>query len=296
VVPRSDFDQRLVDAAVGAGAELRQHRVRALRQVGGPNPAVSLDDELTASVVVGADGAQSLLRTLAGVAPVRRRALALRGYAPTPPDRVGKQAIVFGPGRQPSYAWSFDRGDGLANVGYGELVTGEHTLTRALLQHRLEELLPGATVDAEAWLGHHLPLSSSTWEQPDGNVLLAGDAAGLVNPMTGEGIYYAVATGVLAGRAAVSGLAEGDPASAGARYRLAVRSRLSRHLRHTAFGSRLLAMPPFVTAGVRTAASDQSVFDDLVEIGLADGLVTRRVARGLLKGLVAELHRRTFRP
>jgi geranylgeranyl reductase family protein len=283
VVPRALFDDRLVSAAVKAGAELQHHRVRAVR-VGADS--VDLDDLVTARVVVGADGAQSLLRGVSGAEPVRRRALALRGYAPTPPARIGKQTITFGAGRQPSYAWSFDRGDGFANVGYGELVTGDHRLTRTLLQQRLETLLPGATAQSGDWLGHHLPLSSWRWQQPDGRVLLAGDAAGLVNPMTGEGIYYAVATGVLAGRAAVSSLAAGDPQSAGRRHRVAVRALLSRHLRHTALGSRLLSRPAFVTAGIRAAARDQGVFDDLVEIGLAHGLATRRVVRGLAAGLV----------
>ena len=80
---------------------------------------------------------------------------------------------------------------------------------------QLDLLLPGYVESGTAWSGHHLPLSGWRWDQPDGPVLLAGDAAGLVNPMTGEGIYYAVATGMLAGRAAARALAAGTPASAG---------------------------------------------------------------------------------
>ncbi len=56
--------------------------------------------------------------------PYGRRALAIRGYAPTPPDRRGTQVIRYGDRRQPAYAWAFDRGDGLSNVGYGELLPG----------------------------------------------------------------------------------------------------------------------------------------------------------------------------
>jgi geranylgeranyl reductase family protein len=282
VVPRAIFDARLVAAAVRAGADLRQLRVRTVDRTA---DRVSLDGVVEAAVVVGADGAHSVVRSALGAAPVRRHALALRGYAPTPGDRAGSQVIVFNQRRQPSYAWSFDRGDGLANVGYGEILrAGRPPLTRALLLSQLEALLPGATDGADRWLGHHLPLSSWRWHQPDGRVLFAGDAAGLVNPLTGEGIYYAVATGVLAGRAAVAALQAGDPLSAGRRHRLAVRSLLARHLRHTAAASRVVAVPAVVSRCLRAAADDQHVFDDLVELGLGRGLVTRRVARGMSRG------------
>ena len=53
-------------------------------------------------------------------------------------------------------------------------------------------------------------------------MLLVGDAAGLINPMTGEGIYYAVATGIAAGRAAAQAVRADDPARAGELHRRAV--------------------------------------------------------------------------
>jgi flavin-dependent dehydrogenase len=196
---------------------------------------------------------------------------------------MGQQIIVFSEVRQPSYAWSFDRGDGFANVGYGELLRNDRSpLTRASLMRRLESLLPGATDGGEHWLGHHLPLSPWRWQQPRGRVLLAGDAAGLINPVTGEGIYYAVATGVLAGRSAAAALEAGDPASAGRRHRVAVRSLLGRHLRHTAAASKLVSVPAAVARCLRAADRDQGVFDDLVEVGLGRGLVTRRIVQTII--------------
>jgi flavin-dependent dehydrogenase len=153
---------------------------------------------------------------------------------------------------------------------------------------QLETLLPGSAADGSGWRGHHLPLSSWRHRQPDGPLLLAGDAACLVNPMTGEGIYYAVATGVLAGRAAATAVDAGDGRCAGALQRDAVRTLLGRHLRHTSALSRLVSSPTVVTAGVRAAAGDQRVFDDLVEIGLGQGLVSRRVLRALGRALTVD--------
>ncbi len=286
VVPRRVFDARLVEVARRRGARLLHHRVRELRL---GDDDVGLDDVLRAPVVVGADGAHSVVRRALG-RPAGPRALALRGYAPTPSARAGAQVIAFGTTRQPAYAWSFDRGDGLANVGYGELLhDGVGTPSRALLLGRLEELLPGSTHGGGDWVGHHLPLSSASWRPGTGPVLLVGDAAGLVNPMTGEGIFYAVATGLAAGRAAAAALAARDPASAGRRFARATRPLLARHLRHTALASRLTRSGPLLTAGLRASARDQGVFDDLVELGLARGTITPRLVSGLARGAAREL-------
>jgi menaquinone-9 beta-reductase len=283
VVPRSVFDVRLVEAAQEAGAMLRRHRVRSLR-VG--TDSVSLDGALAAKTVIGADGAHSVVRRTLGLRQPRM-ALALRGYAPTPSHRRAEQVIVFSGSRRPSYAWSFDRGDGFANIGYGELLARRGTApSRARLTARLESLLPGATVNATDWRGHHLPLSDVVWRHPPGRVLLAGDAAGLVNPLTGEGIYYAVATGSLAGRAAADAVALDDAAAAGERYRRQTRALLARHLRHTALASRLITRSGVLDAGFRAAARDQQVFDDLVEIGLGRGLLTPALLRGLVRARV----------
>ena len=72
-IPRAVFDARLVDAAVARGAVLRRHRVRALRVE--PDRVV-LDERFAARVVIGADGANSVVRRLTG-AP--RRTAARRG-------------------------------------------------------------------------------------------------------------------------------------------------------------------------------------------------------------------------
>src|SRR5699024_239427 len=160
-------------------------------------------------------------------------------------------------------------------VGYGELLPGERgaatTPSRRLLLDQLEQLVPGAATSGTDWRGHHLPLSGWRWQQPDGPVLLVGDAAGLVNPMTGEGIYYAVATGIAAGRTAAACVASGTPDRAGAAHRDGVRRLLGAHLKHTWTASRLARSPRIVDAGIRAAGRHRHVFDTLVEIGLGDG-------------------------
>lgn len=310
IVPRTVLDARLRAVALDRGAEPLRHRVRA---VDVRDDRVVLDGELEARVVVAADGAHSRVRSAIGADPASpRQAIAVRAYAPVgglPPD---EQLIVFA--RQagfPAYAWSFPVGDGRVNVGYGEfLPPGGRTVTptRAALLERMHSLLPGLA-EPTAVRGHHLPLSTAGVRQPDGRVLLAGDALSLVNPITGEGIHTAVLTGALAGIAAaraaraeagasvVGDLAAGpdvDPAAgldAGRQYRLGLRGAFGRHTRDVNLLSRF-ARPRAVAAGVRGAAGDRAVFDDLVEMGLADGPLTPRV----LRVIVREMARKVARP
>jgi len=284
VVPRRVFDARLVEAAVARGAVLRRHRVRQVEV--GPQGA-RVDGELTARAVVGADGAHSVVRRSLGIPPNvgPHVAVALRGYAPDVAGQPRQVIRMSGPG-WPAYAWSFPIGDGTANVGYGEGLPRHARpadgLTRGGMLDRLTALLPDLVPDIAAvgqLRAHHLPLSTRRPRQPDGPVLLAGDAASLVNPFTGEGIFYAVASGGLAGVAALRG------AAAGAAYRRALRHRLGAHLRSTGLTAALTRSPALVAAAIEAAGADQAVFDDLVDLGLGRGRLTGRALAGTLRAL-----------
>ncbi|HEY4019560.1 MAG TPA: NAD(P)/FAD-dependent oxidoreductase [Pseudonocardiaceae bacterium] len=275
VVPRTVFDERLVRAAVAAGAVLRRHSVRGL-SIG--DREVVLDDGTTAGVVIGADGAESVVRRAIGVRAGKSGtvALAIRGYAPADPWPTGEQLLRMTATNWPAYAWVFPIGDGSANVGYGEILR-DTPLSRAHLEQRLHALLPDAR--PTELRAHRLPLSTGRPAVAHGRVLLVGDAAALINPLTGEGIFYAVASGALAGAAAVGA----EPART---YERALDARLGRHLRHTDFAAALTRTPRLIDAAVAAAAPDQRMFDTLVDLGLGDGrLDTRsllRTARHLL--------------
>jgi geranylgeranyl reductase family protein len=264
-IPREVFDARLVDAAVAAGATLCRHTVRDVQVRSG---VVVLDGALAARAVVGADGAHSVIRRALGQPsnPDGHLAIAMRGYAPA--TGPVEQRIVTSAAGWPAYAWSFPIGDGRANVGYGEVLRGA-PVTRAHMLDRLATLLPSVDVGGATDLrAHHLPLSTRRPVAGRGRLLLAGDAYSLINPFTGEGIFYALLSGALAGAAATAGTEQ-----AARRYTRALRHRLGRHLWHSRVAARLNGRLWIVDSAVRAAAHEQRVFDAILDLGLGDGLL-----------------------
>ncbi len=282
VIPRQIFDQRLVEAAVAAGAELVRHRIRRVTiRAGVPE----VDGVHAGRVLIGADGANSVVRRAIGMPrnPDQHLAVAVRGYAADQPGEP-TQLIAMQDDAWPAYAWSFPLADGSgrANVGYGRLRS--QVSSRDQLHGELRRLLPDQP--AEQLRAHHLPLSTWRPRQPDGPVLLAGDAASLINPLTGEGIFYAVRSGRLAGEAAAR--AQGDLAASrtsergthdpgdedpGRAYRRALAGSLGRHLRHTSLLARLSRHRPALDAALAAASSRPRLMDGLIELGLGDGLI-----------------------
>jgi geranylgeranyl reductase family protein len=281
VVPRKVFDARLVDAARERGVEVRRHKVRALAQDGG---TVEVDG-IPARAVVAADGAGSTLRRLLGMpaSAERHTAIAVRGYADLPAgsERAdGAQFIAMQKQGWPAYAWSFPIGDGTANIGFGMMLPRLRAAGRPgrqVLHGRLAELLPD--LSGRDLLAHHLPLSTGRPRTPGrGRVLLAGDAASLINPLTGEGIYYALVSGRLAGTAAV-----GVPTNPLGAYRFGLRAALGNHLRTTDVLARASQSSRFMDAAIATAARRSDVFDLLVDVGLGSGTVPLPLAWSVVK-------------
>jgi flavin-dependent dehydrogenase len=124
------------------------------------------------------------------------------------------------------YGWLFPKGDHI-NVGVGRFVPKSgnaaandtlcESVTRALLEHYTRTKLGVGLSEVNAHVsGQHLGLGGDSYV-PRGRVLLAGDAAGLVDPLTGEGIYSAIKSGQAAA-AAVMACGGADTAALSAAY------------------------------------------------------------------------------
>ena len=249
-----------------------------------------MSGEVSADVVVGADGAHSFVRTALLGKRREPRAIAIRGYAPTTPEMAGRQVIRYG-----TAASRPTPGPSTAATGWPTSATASccrvtrhgGAPSRRLLLDQLELLVPGAASTGDDWRGHHLPLSSWRWDQPDGPVLLVGDAAGLVNPMTGEGhLLRRRHRHRRRPHRGAGGRVPAGPQTPAPSTAATYAPCWAPTCRHTWAASRLAQSPRIVDAGIRAAGRDRHAFDALVELGLGDGRIDARLAGGLLRSLV----------
>lgn len=261
VVPRREFDLRLMSAAIAAGAIFQQHAVHEIHQ---NERDVAVDGRWSAPVLIGADGANSTVRRAAGEPRNRGRhlAVAVRGYVAAA-DGLDELYIRWDPvpGDGLGYAWAFPTARGMANVGYGTAAEG---VSKAHLVKRASELLPAFAIESTRMTGHLLPLSTRMPRLAVGRILLVGDAASQINPLTGEGIFYALASGALAGRV---GIADSD---AGNAYPRALRKRFGRQHRQLRALYPLIDRPRAIEATVRACARDERLFQRVLAVGLGD--------------------------
>lgn len=284
VLPRVVFDARLRELAGARGAELVTATVRELVPARG---AVAVDGRWQARVVIAADGANSRLRRLVGLPPpaAADTAVAVRAYA----DRAVPPELWFGFPAEPwpAYAWCFPAGAQLANVGFG-------VFDRRLAGDRRR--LFGAVLDRFGHLGlrdlraHPLPLSTAPPRAAVGRVLFCGDAAGLVNPITGEGIATALWSGALAGAAAVR---SDHPAAS---YRRALRRHLGGHLRQVRWAARAFRHRSSVAVSIAVGRHHPDSLEELLELVLGTGMIRPRTVGRLTAELWRHRRTRTLQP
>ena len=228
--PRTVFDQTLREAALSAGAEPFVGRAGEplLREDGTLEGFVLAGgDHLAADVVIGADGATSRVADVAGLVDPTRVlwGFAVRAYVDDPVTMP--HIVLWEPSAWrgfPGYGWLFPGVGGRANIGLGLGMLSDRSASGAATQRftafmehlrRLDVLeapLPPAAPGSR--LGGWLKMGMVGTTPARGRVLLTGDAAGLVNPLQGEGISQALGSGRAAAEAVLAG-----PSGAADRYR-----------------------------------------------------------------------------
>lgn len=269
VVPRATFDERIARAAVEAGARFELAKVVSLTQ---DSVGVTVNETWSAPVVIGADGSNSIVRKLIGQPSNHGAALAvaIRGYAKTPANDPRQLVLRWDSQRLGGlcYAWAFPTANGTTNVGYG-MSSAAPNHSRAHLEERMRALLPEYDLGGVELHGHTLPLTVARPRPAVGRVLLTGDAASLINPFTGEGIYSAIASGVLAGAASVL-----SPDTAGPVYARDLKKRFGRQHRQTRLLYPMINYRFVLETVIAACHADKRMFDRLLEVGLGDSAFT----------------------
>jgi geranylgeranyl reductase family protein len=210
MVRRDDFDHAWYEAARTAGAEVRQNtQVRAISQDEDAATVTLADGStITAKVVIGADGSAAISSRYVGVT-FEQQDLGLEvEIAATDADRAawrGRVQLDWGP-IPGSYGWVFPKDDELT-VGV-IMEKGKGAETKDYLADFVARLgLTDRTVLRDS--GHLTRCRAIDAPLRKGRVLVVGDAAGLLEPWTREGISYALRSGTWAGEVAAAAV---DPA------------------------------------------------------------------------------------
>ncbi len=228
MVQRSRFDYALAQRAVRCGAELRDGlAVRSLEVESGgikiSAQGIKTGSEFVAKAryVIGADGANGVTVNSTKLRQNRAIALAMElehphrwgdGHADLRPDVAH---LEYGATKR-GYAWIFPKADHL-NIGAGVFrpdrkdARNNRTL-RAELQQTIFQYVEamGLSIDRDQARFHAHPLPTWNGKEPlhEGRILLVGDAAGLINPLFGDGILHAVKSGAIAAQCLIDETAD----------------------------------------------------------------------------------------
>lgn len=262
VVPRYKFDGVIYDHAIDSGVEFCQSRVQEPiveeGQVKGVRVKVNGKlEEIRSKIVIGADGVTSVIaRSLMDIKHEdKHRAVAVRAYIEDFEINPHMVEFYLYKGILPGYAWIFPYGECKANIGLGmrlDKFREEESSLREMLDVFLEipaikKRTNGGTKisNVAQWQLNF----GSKWDIPrafDGAMLI-GDAAGLINPLTGGGIHNGLVSAKLAANLAHKALVSGDFSKATFReYELLCAEEMKKGMRSSYLIQRTLLNLPFV--------------------------------------------------
>ena len=224
VVPRLKFDNVLYQHALDSGAEFCQAQViepllERGRVVGVRARYQNSIQEIRARLVIAADGVTSTIAR--ALRPDKQqnshRAVAIRAYVDNFVEHAHEVEFYLYKGILPGYAWIFPTGEGQANIGLG-IRLDHFRRMKGNLEKMLDHFLNMAdikkrftpTTRIHGFASWQLNFGSQPMQRAYEGAILVGDAASLINPLTGGGICNALISAELAAAVAHEALQEND--------------------------------------------------------------------------------------
>jgi len=205
---RRRLDEHLVAQATSVGVDFRDGN--QVRKVEAEPAAVVVSvgrDRVTADLLIGADGANGVTAKMLNLGGNRAMGVALEGNLPRRAiDRIrfdNSVLIEFGE-ITGGYGWVFPKGDHV-NIGVGGWDEEGKNLRNHLRRFCERHQLPFASL--RELQGHRLPMRRSRSRIGERSACLVGDAAGLIDPLTGDGMYECFLSAKLAAEACLRHLA-----------------------------------------------------------------------------------------
>ncbi len=292
VIPRIDLDNRILNLAKDLDVDVFEGYSFVSFEKDLDNKLVveiKNGDNITklgAKILVGADGANSRVRKQLNVNTNSdwHKAIAIRAYIDSPNylEIFKERTLMFeiNVSAEKGYAWAFPSKGNLLNIGIGvplNIFKKEKLDINVLLQDFITQLTNRGVVvenirDEKSYL---LPFASSRPKfRNDINVALIGDASSMINPMSGEGIFYGMEAGYLLAKNTYNLIDSPELTKGIADYEKAFSKRFRKHYLSCAL-ARLLLQSPFMTKRLlKVASNDQNTIDFVVELLFDEAYLT----------------------
>ena len=292
VIPRIDLDNRILNLAKDLDVDVFEGYSFVSFEKDSDNKLVveiKNGDNITklgAKILVGADGANSRVRKQLNVNTNSdwHKAIAIRAYIDSPNylEIFKERTLMFeiNVSAEKGYAWAFPSKGNLLNIGIGvplNIFKKEKLDINVLLQDFITQLTNRGVVvenirDEKSYL---LPFASSRPKFRNNiNVALIGDASSMINPMSGEGIFYGMEAGYLLAKNTYNLIDSSDLTKGIADYEKAFSKRFRKHYLSCAL-ARLVLQSPFMTKRLlKVASNDQDTIDFVVELLFDEAYLT----------------------
>jgi geranylgeranyl reductase family protein len=306
---RLEFDAALLERARASGAAVIEGaRVTEVERGAQAVTVHSVDGRaFMAPLVIGADGVNSVVARAAGLGDgFADSALAIDTMEETPlaelaMPRADTMYVAYGYKGWPGYGYVFPKAAHVdAGVGFvlsffkSQLAGPPYEHHRRFLEEAMGKGVVTGRSNPDNFRAYRLPLGGPLARTVADRVLLCGDAGGFVNAYTGEGIYYAMATGEHAAVAAAEALASGHTdAGALAAYETRWRAEIGEELADSVrIQRRLFASPRLADAIIAAAAADRRLCRLFALVALGEEPLRRRRLEMAWRFALARLRRR----